>query len=67
MDETIRRRQEDLAKCQEAIEKSREIIAVSLRWLTAYQDSVRSGAAKPRKMRFPESRPSLDPSRRSAY
>jgi hypothetical protein len=48
MDETTQRRQEHLAKCQEAIEKSREMIAVSLRWLTAYRDSVKSGAAKPR-------------------
>ena len=56
MDETIRRRQEDLAKCQEAIEKSREIIAVSLRWLTSYQDSVnRERRNGDRKMRFQRS------------
>jgi hypothetical protein len=40
MDETTRRRQEHLAECKEQIEKSREMIAVSVRWLTAYQNSV---------------------------
>ena len=40
MDETTRRRQEHLAECTEQIAKSREMIAVSIRWLTAYQNSV---------------------------
>jgi hypothetical protein len=40
MDKTTWRRQEQLAECQEQIEKSREMIAVSIHWLTAYQNSV---------------------------
>jgi hypothetical protein len=40
MNEIIRRSQEHLAKCQEQIEQSHEIIAISRRWLTAYQESV---------------------------
>jgi hypothetical protein len=39
MDEVTRRHQEHLAKCQAQIEKSREMIEISQRWLVAYQAS----------------------------
>jgi hypothetical protein len=40
MDEIIRRCREQLAKSTETIEQSREMIALSQRWLTEYHNSV---------------------------
>ena len=40
MDETTRRSRAQFAKCQEQIEKSRDLIAASRGWLTAYRNSV---------------------------
>ena len=40
MDETTRRSRAQLAKCQEQIEKSHEMITISIGWLTAYRNSV---------------------------
>jgi len=40
MDETTRRSRAQRDKCQEQIERSREMIEASMRWLTAYRNSV---------------------------
>ena len=40
MDETTHRSRAEFVKCQEQIEQSREMIEVSVRWLTAYRNSV---------------------------
>jgi hypothetical protein len=56
MDQTTRRHQEHLAKCQEQIEKSREMIEISQCWLVAYHGSLhqerpRSGVSDNRNLR----------------
>ena len=51
MDALIRRRRMHLAKCQEQIEKSRQMISLSLQWLTVYHDSRQSEDAEPERLR----------------
>jgi hypothetical protein len=53
MDEINRRCREQLAKCSETIEESREMIARSQRWLSAYHNSVNN--KKLRNLRVSES------------